>query len=319
MNRIALALLVMCLTAGSAAASDFPNRPIRFLQGFAPGGNADIISRVLAEEMSKSLGQAVITESKAGAGGNLASDTVAKSTPDGYTIVLLTTGHVISPALYKSLPYDPVGDFEFVSTVTDFPFFIVVHASSPFRSIEDLVAEARSKPGTLTVGTAGVGTGQHMCSELVAVSLATKFVHVPFRGDAGAVTSLLGKNVDFIVAPGTAIFSNIEAGQFRALAVSGSTRWPSLPNVPTLSENVAKGLEVMAWTGVATTKGTPRAAVDRLNDAIRKAMDTPAVSERLKSLGGYPRSSSPEDLTSKATSQVQLWKDVATKAGIPKQ
>lgn len=319
MSKVVLAFIAMCLTAASAAASDFPNRPIRFLQGFASGGNADIISRVLADEMSKTLGQSVITEAKPGAGGNLASDTVAKATPDGYTIVLLTTAHVISPALSKAQNFDPVGDFEFISTVTDFPFFIVVNADSRFKTIEELVAEARSKPGTLTVGTAGVGTGQHMSSELLAVSLGTKFVHVPFRGDSGAVTGLLGKNVDFIVAPGTAIFGNIEAGQFRALATSGAERWPSLSKVPTLSESAAKGLDVMAWTGVATAKGTPKPIIDRLNAAVLQAMKTSTVRDRLTKLGGYPRSSSPEEMTSKVKSQVQLWKDVAAKAGIEKQ
>jgi tripartite-type tricarboxylate transporter receptor subunit TctC len=233
--------------------------------------------------------------------------------------VLLTTGHVISPALYKSLSFDPVGDFEFVSTVTEFPFFIVVNANSPYKSIEDLVAAARSKAGSLTVGTAGVGTGQHMSSELLAVSLGIKFVHVPFRGDSAAVTALLGSNVDFIIAPGTAILGNIEAGTLRALALSGAERWPSLPNVPTLSETVAKGLQIMAWAGVATTKGTPKEIVARLNEAVRKAIGTSAVSNRLKDLGGYPRSSSPEEMTSKVRSQIQLWKDVADKAGLEKQ
>lgn len=318
MRNLILALL-LCATTVSATADDFPNRPIRLLQGFAPGGNADIISRVLADEMSKTLGQTVITEAKPGAGGNLASDVVAKASPDGYTIVLLTTAHVISPALSKAQNFDPISDFEFISTVTDFPFFIVVNGNSRFKTIGELVAEARAKPGTLTVGTAGVGTGQHMSSELLAVSLGTKFVHVPFRGDAAAVTGLLGNTIDFIVAPGTAIFSNIEAGQFRALATSGARRWGSLPDVPTLSESVTKGLEVMAWTGVATTKGTPKPVVDRLNAAVHQAIKNTTVSDRLTSLGGYPSSSSPEEMTSKVTAQVRLWKDVATKAGLEKQ
>jgi tripartite-type tricarboxylate transporter receptor subunit TctC len=171
----------------------------------------------------------------------------------------------------------------------------------------------------LTVGTAGVGTGQHMSSELLAVSLGTKFIHVPFRGDAAAVAGLLGNTVDFIVAPGTAIFSNIEAGQFRALATSGAQRWGSLPNVPTLSESVTKGLEVMAWAGLATTKGTPKPIVDRLNAAVHQAIKNTTVRDRLTSLGGYPSSSSPEEMTSKVAAQVRLWKDVATKAGLEKQ
>jgi tripartite-type tricarboxylate transporter receptor subunit TctC len=319
MLRLAVALVAATLSFHGACAQDYPNRPIRFLQGFAPGGNADTISRVLAEEISKSAGWNIVNEAKVGAGGNLASDAVAKAEPDGYSLVLFTTGHVISPALNRQLGFDPVEDFSFISTVTEFPFFIVVGADSRFKSIEDLVKEMRAKSGALTVGTAGVGTGQHMCSELFAVSHKTKLVHVPFRGDAGAVTALLSGNVDFIIAPGTAIFGQIEAGKFRALAVSGATRWPSLPQVPTIAESGAPGFEVMAWTGVATTKGVARPIVDKLNAAFRKAIAAPVVAEKLKGLGSVPVSSNPADVTEKVRSQVKLWKEVAEKAGLEKQ
>lgn len=319
MIRIAAALIGAMFAFDAAIAQDYPTRPIRFLQGFAPGGNADTISRVLAEEMSKTFKAGFINEAKVGAGGNLASDAVAKSDPDGYSIVLFTTGHVISPALNKSLGFDPVEDFSFISTVSEFPFFIVVGADSRFKTIDDLVKAAREKPGTLTVGTAGVGTGQHMCSELFAVSLKSKFVHVPYRGDAGAVTALLGGNVDFIIAPGTAIFGQIEAGKFRALAVSGKQRWASLPNVPTIAESGAPGFEVLAWTGVATTKGVAKPIVDKLNTEVRRAIAVPTVSDKLKGLGSVPVSSTPEDVTEKVRSQVKLWKEVAEKAGLEKR
>ncbi|HWV43248.1 Bug family tripartite tricarboxylate transporter substrate binding protein [Pseudorhodoplanes sp.] len=319
MIRFAAALIGAMFAFDAAIAQDYPTRPIRFLQGFAPGGNADTISRVLAEEMSKTFKAGFINEAKVGAGGNLASDAVAKSDPDGYSIVLFTTGHVISPALNKSLGFDPVEDFSFISTVSEFPFFIVVGADSRFKTIDDLVKAAREKPGTLTVGTAGVGTGQHMCSELFAVSLKSKFVHVPYRGDAGAVTALLGGNVDFIIAPGTAIFGQIEAGKFRALAVSGKQRWASLPNVPTIAESGAPGFEVLAWTGVATTKGVAKPIVDKLNTEVRRAIAVPTVSDKLKGLGSVPVSSTPEEVTEKVRSQVKLWKEVAEKAGLEKR
>ncbi len=319
MIRFAAALAGALFAFDAAVAQDFPTRPIRFLQGFAAGGNADTISRVLAEEMSKTFKPGFVNEAKAGAGGNLASDTVAKADADGYSIVLFTTGHVISPALNKSLGFDPVEDFSFVSTVSEFPFFIVVGADSRFKSVADLMKEAREKPGSLTVGTAGVGTGQHMCSELFAVSLKSKFVHVPYRGDAGAVTALLSGNVDFIIAPGTAIFGQIEAGKFRALAVSGKERWASLPNVPTIAESGAPGFEVLAWTGVATTKGVAKPVVDKLNAEVRRAIAVPAVAEKLKSLGSVPVSSTPAEVTEKVRNQVKLWKDVAEKAGLEKR
>jgi tripartite-type tricarboxylate transporter receptor subunit TctC len=285
--------------AQHATAEDYPTRPIKFLQGFAPGGNADVITRVLGDEMAKSLGQPVIAEARPGAGGNLASEQIARATPDGYAI-----------------SFDPVNDFEFISTVSDFPFFIVVNAASPHRDLAELVAAARDRPGTVTAGTAGVGTGQHMCTELFATSIGTKFVHVPFRGDAGAVTALLGGNVDFIVAPGTAIFGNIEGGKFRALAISGKQRWAPLASVPTVAETVAPGFEMMAWVGVATTRGVAKPIVERLNREVRQAMAQPAVDKRLRDLGGIPGSSTPQEMTDKVAFHVKRWKEVAEKAGI---
>ncbi len=293
MRLIATLLAALVALAAPAAAQDFPNRPIRVLHGFAAGGNADIVARIMAEEMRKTLGQSLIVEPRPGAGGNIASQATARSDADGYTIVLLTTAHAISPALVKSLNFDPVADFQFLSMVTDFPFFIVVNEASRFRTIQDLVAEAKAKPGTVTAGTAGVGTGHHMGLELMSSALDVKFVHVPYRGDSGAITGVLGNSVDFIIAPGAAVLSSIEGGKLRALAVTGPQRWPATPAVPTLSESVSPGLQMMAWIGFAAPKDTPRPVVDRLNTAIRQAVDTPDVRARLASLGGYPSTSTP--------------------------
>jgi tripartite-type tricarboxylate transporter receptor subunit TctC len=309
----------LLLHANTAVAQEYPNHPIRFLQGFAPGGTADTITRLLSVEMEKTLRQPIINEARTGAGGNLASDVTAKARPDGYTLVLLTTGHVISPAIFKSLSFDPVQDFEFISTVTEFPFFLVTNASSPYKSLQDLIAAARAKPGTITVGTAGIGTGQHMCSELFATTIGAKLVHVPFRGGQAAVLALLGNNIDFMIDGGTTVFSGIEAGTLRALAVSGPQRWPSLPDVPTIQESGFPGFEVLAWAGVATTKGTPRPIVNRLNQAIQSAIATPTVSDRLRSLGGIPRSSTPEEMRAKITSQIARWQSVADEANLTKQ
>jgi len=322
MMRCAFGLAVaMGLMLGGfpAVAQEYPTRPLRFLQGFAPGGNADAVTRILGEELAKALGQPVVSEARPGAGGNLASEATAKANPDGYTIVLLTTAHVISPALYKSLNFDPVNDFAFITSVSDFPFLIVVDAESRFKTMQDLAAEARAKPGALTVGTAGIGTGQHMCSELLAGSLKTKFVHVPFRGDAGAVTALLGKNVDFIIAPATAVIGNIQGGKFRALAVSGLKRWDGLPSVPTVAETVAPGFEMMAWMGVATTRGVPQPIVERLNKELRQVIAMPKVVERLGNLGAVTRTSTPAETTEWVRTQIKRWVEVAEKAGIQRQ
>lgn len=319
MRLIASLLAAALAWSAPATASDYPNRPIRVLHGFAAGGNADIVARIMGEEMRKTLGQSLIVEPRPGAGGNIASQATARAEADGYTIVLLTTAHAISPALVKSLNFDPVGDFQFLSMVTDFPFFIVVNEASRFRTIQDLVAEAKAKPGTVTAGTAGVGTGHHMGLELMSSALDVKFVHVPYRGDSGAITGVLGNSVDFIIAPGAAVLSSIEGGKLRALAVTGPQRWPATPSVPTLSESVSPGLQMMAWIGFAAPKDTPRPVVDRLNTAIRQAVDTPDVRARLASLGGYPSTSTPEEMTRRVTEQITLWKDVAAKAGMQAQ
>jgi len=207
---MALAVGLAC-SAVSALAQQYPTRPIRFVQGFAAGGNADVITRVLGAEMSKSLGQPVIFDARVGAGGNIAAEQVARAEPDGYTLLLVTTAHLVSPALYNSLGYDSINDFAFISSVTNVPFFIVTHAESPYKTIKDFVDAAKAKPGTLTIGTAGVGTGQHMGMELFAAATGIKVLHVPFRGDSAAVTGLLGKTVDAIVTPGTVVFGNIQA------------------------------------------------------------------------------------------------------------
>ncbi len=307
------------LTVLSAAADDYPSRPIRFLQGFAPGGNADVVTRVLGDELGKSLGQPVIAESRPGAGGNLASEQAAKAAPDGHTIVLLTTGHVISAALYKSLPFDPVKDFSFITTVSEFPFFFVVNAKSRFQTIAQVVAAARATPSAVTFATAGLGTGQHMAGELFASTVGAKMLHVPHRGDSAAVTALLSGSVDLVIAPATALLSLVEAGTFRALAVSSKQRWGRLPDVPTVAETVAPDYEVTAWMSVAAPRGLPKPIVDRLNAELRRIIGLPQVDKRLRDLGAFPVSSTPEAVTERTQAEIARWNRVIDAAGIARQ
>lgn len=306
-------------TPGTAPAQDYPVRPIRFLQGFAPGGNADVISRLLGEELSRALGQPVVPEAHAGAGGNLATEIAAKAAPDGHTIVLLTTGHVISAALYKSLPFDAVADLQYVSTVSDFPFFIVVRADARYRTVADVVARAKDNPGAVTFGSAGVGTGQHLTGELFAASVGAKMIHVPFRGDSAALTGLLSGDIDFIVAPATAISGNVAAGTLRALATSGPARWGGWPEVPTVAETVAPAFQVLAWSGVATARDVPRPVVDRLNGELGRVLALPHVRERLAELGSTARASTPEAMTERVKTEIARWRGVIDAAGIPRQ
>lgn len=317
-----LALSAGLLLAGIASisqpagAADYPTRPITFLQGYAPGGTADVLARIVGKELSASLGQPVVVEARPGVGGNLASEQASRANPDGYTLVMLTTAHVISPSLYKRLAFDPIKDFEFIGNVVDAPYIVVVNEDSPYKTMKELAAAARAKPGSLTVGTAGVGTGQHICEEILASSLGTKFVHVPFRGDAAAVTGLLSHTVDIVVAPGTALRANIKAGKFRALGISSPKRWSELPDVPTIAETVAPGYDVVGWLGVATTHGTPQPVVDKLRAALKQAMAMSSVDKQIENLGLVPHYIPGPEMQSRVSGQISLWHQAIVKAGI---
>jgi tripartite-type tricarboxylate transporter receptor subunit TctC len=319
MRQLGIIAAAVLTLATSAGAQDYPSKPIRMLQGFAPGGNADAIARVLSDEMSKGLKQTITVEAKPGAGGNLASAEVAKATPDGYTMMLFTTGHVISAAMYKQLPFDPINDFAYITTVSELPFLIVVNpAKSPHKTIADLIAAAKAKPGSLTVGTAGVGTGQHLATEMLSSMTGAKLLHVPHRGDSGAVTVLLSGDIDCIVAPIPAIQGLLQAGKLRALAVTSAKPWPGLTDIPPVA-SVVPGYEMIAWTGVATTKGTPKPVVDKLNTELRRVIAVPYVQGKLREYGGEPASSTPEEVTAKVKTNIARFNKVIDEAHIPRQ
>jgi tripartite-type tricarboxylate transporter receptor subunit TctC len=302
--------------ATEVVAQSFPNRPIRFLQGFPAGGNADVIVRALGDELSKVLGQPIIAEARPGASGNLATEQVVRAQPDGHQIVLLTTAHVISPALLKAVSFDAVKDLDFISWIADFPFFVAVHNDSPYKTINDLIEGARANPDKLTWGSAGVGSGQHMSGETMAHATKVRVRHVPFRGDAGSVTALLSKSVDFIMAPSTVLVGNIEGGNFRALAVSSKVRAPALKDVPTMSEALKLDIEMQAFNAVATTKGTPKPIVEQLTKAVHAAVTSPGIDKRLRDMGGTPKVTSNDEMAKMIAEQVARWKAFVAEANI---
>src|SRR3954467_6867640 len=241
---IALGLTSAVLLAalvGPAAAQDYPNRPIKFMHGFPPGGNVDIIARLLGNEMGKRLGQSIIIEAKPGVAGSLAAETVARSDPDGYTLLVLPSAHPAHGALAKNVKYKVVDDFDWISIASFCPFIFCVRKDSPIQTLKQLIDEARSHPGTLKYGSAGVGSILHTTVELLGNETKVKFLHVPYRGEAPAITGVLTGDVDFIAATTGPISSRVKSGEFRALAVTGKTRWPDFPDVPTVAETVAPG------------------------------------------------------------------------------
>lgn len=316
------------MVAGAALASSaacpvwsqgYPERAIKIYQGFAPGGNADTIARVVSVEMAKGLGQSFVVEAQTGAGGTIAATTVARAKPDGYTLLLATGGHAVAGALYNKLPYKTVADFEMVSTITYFPFLLVTGAESKYRNFGDLLAAARATPGGLAYGTAGIGSTHHLAGELLSKMTTAQLRHVPYRGDAASLTALLASDVPFIIAPPTAVMANIKAGKIRAIAVTGPQRWSGLPDVPTVAEQGVPGYDVRSWAGLMAPAGTPRAVVERLNAEVLKALQLPIVRTRLEDMGGEARGSTPEEMKAMVSSELQKWTQVVADANIPKQ
>jgi tripartite-type tricarboxylate transporter receptor subunit TctC len=319
--RRATAVLAGCMgLAVAVQAQPYPDKPIRLLHGFAPGGNADTVARVLGAELSAKLGQPVIVEPKPGAGGTLAADTVAKAKPDGYTLLLATGAHAIGAAIQEKLPYDAVKSFQPVSAVTSFPFLFVTHAGSKYHNLQDVLAAARAKPGAINYGSAGVGTGQHMTGALLAQSASLTMTHVPYRGESAAVTALLGGEVDVVVVAPTAVVSHVKAGKLRALATSGSARWPGLPNTPTVAEQGVPKFEARSWTALLAPAGTSQPVVERLNAQVRAALAERTVRAKLEeATGGEAHASTPEEMRAAIEADVQRWTRLVKDAGIPKE
>ena len=315
-RRILCALAMLAALTGAASAQDYPNRIIKFMQGFPPGGNVDIIARLLGSEMSKSLGQSIIVEAKPGVAGSLAAEAVARSDPDGYTLLVVPSAHPAHGALAKKVNYKVVDDFEWISVASFYPFIICVRADSRLHTLKDLIEEARRNPGGLKYGSAGVGSILHTTVELIANETKTKYLHVPYRGEAPAIIGVLQGDVDFIAATTGPISQRVRSGEFRALAVTSKARWRDFPNVPTVAEQGIPGFEVISWTGLAGPAKLPAPVVDKLNAALRRAIAAPEVKRTLESMGGDARATTPAEMRALVASQYATWMKLAKEAGI---
>jgi len=297
----------------------YPEHAIKILQGFAPGGNADNIARALGNEMGKGLNQNFVVEAQTGAGGTIAATTVARAKPDGYTLLLATGGHAVAGALYNSLAYKTVADFEMVSTITYFPFLIVTSADSKFKTLNDLLDAAKKAPESVSFGSAGIGSTHHLAGELLAKMAKVKLLHVPYRGDAASITALMANDVSCIVVPPTAVTSNIKAGKIRALATSGAQRWSGMPELATVAEQGVANYDVRSWAGLMAPAGTPKAVVERLSLEVNKALMVASVKSRLEDMGGDVKGSTPEEMRAMVSAELQKWNQVVADAKIPKQ
>jgi tripartite-type tricarboxylate transporter receptor subunit TctC len=315
-RRAALAGLAALAAGPARAQPGWPARAITLVHGLAPGGPSDIIARIIAEGLARRLGQQVVVDARPGAGGRVAAGQIARAAPDGYTLMTIPSGHAVSAALYKNLPYRTIDDFSMISLLTEYPFVVVTHVDHPIRTLADLISTAQSRPTPLLFGSAGNGSLQHLAGELLAKTVNATFQHVPYRGSAQAITDLLAKRIDFIVDSPTAELEFIRAGQVRALAVTGASRFFSLPEIPTTAEAGIPGYTFTSWQGLVAPAGLPAAVVDRLNAEIAGLLAEPAVAERIRMVGNDPSPSSPDAFRARIAADIDKWTKVVDAAKI---
>jgi len=304
---------------GVAYAQSYPNKPIHIFVPFAAGGAVDALARIVSPKLGDSLGQPIVVENRPGAGGNLAADLVAKSAPDGYTLLLTTNGHAISPALYRKLPFDAVKDFAPVTQLLATTLILVANPKFPAANTRELIALAKAKPGALNYGSTGVGNPLHLTMELLKISAGIDIVPVPYKGDAPLSAALMAGEVDVAVVPLATSVQNIKAGRIKALAVTGARRLASLPEVPTVAESAIAGFDSTSWQGLFAPVGTPREIVERLQRETAKALNAPEVRERLTGLGGEIVASTPEEFEAKFRTDLAMFARIVREARIPLQ
>jgi len=309
--------LVAALASSDAFSQAYPSRPIRFLVGSPPGSGNDLVSRLLAQKLAERLGQPVVVEQKPGGAGLLANDALAKSAPDGHTLVLLSGAHAATAALNRALPYDPLRDFAMVGTVVAYPLVISVAPGSSIRSFADLLERARAAPGKLTYSMTP-GTLVQLLGEWINIEAGTSILGVPYKGSANALVDVLAGRVDATIETGTASFGHIRSGKLRPLAVSSAERHPALPELQTISETLP-GVEMSSWLGLAAPSRTPRPVIDRLNREVRAIVDLPDVRQRLVDLSGVPTLSSPEEMRALVEREIERWKRVVELKNIERQ
>lgn len=311
-----LALLsVLCLQATSAAAQGFPAKPVRVVVPFAPGGATDVVFRLLAPKLSENLGQQVVVENRAGGGSTIGMDVVAKAAPDGYTLGVANLSFAVNPSLLAKLPYDTERDFAPVSLVTIVPLGVSVHPSVPARSVKELIALAKARPGTLNYASSGNGSATHMATEMFKFLTGTDIVHIPYSGGGPAVLAVVGGQVSIYTGSIPSQLQHIKSGKLVALAVTSAKPDPALPGIPTVGETVP-GYEAVEWQGIVVPAGTPGAAIERLNRAIVESVKAPDFNERLAGVGAHAVGSTPGEFAEYLKKELATWSKVIKATGI---
>jgi tripartite-type tricarboxylate transporter receptor subunit TctC len=323
-NRVRTLLqLLLCAFVASAvsparasAADSYPQRPIRLIVPFAAGGGADIIARLLSAKMAETLRQQIVVDTRAGAGSVLGTDLAAKANPDGYTLALVATAHVLNPGLVPKLPYDSITDFAPITMAVETPLVFVVPASLSINSMDQLIASAKSQPGRIIYGSSGQGTAGHLATELLSVRTGIKMVHVPYKGASQALTDLLGGQIQVVCTSTLPALPQVRAGKLRALAVTTPARSRAAPEIPTVAESGVPGYQATTWYALLAPARTPGTIVSKVHAAAVEALHSSAVTEQLAAQGAEPVANSPEELRKFLQSQIEVWTQVIKQARI---
>ncbi|MDB5839247.1 MAG: transporter [Herminiimonas sp.] len=299
------------------AQDKWPSKPITYVVPFAAGGTTDILGRLIGQRLGPALGTTVIIDNKPGAGGNIGSDFVSKAAPDGYTILGGTiSSHAINISLYPKMPYDPVKSFMPITLIGTLPNVLVVNATSPFRTVQDVIAAAKAKPESISFGSSGNGTSQHLSGELFKSMSGASMLHVPYKGSAPAMQGLLGEQVTLVFENALAAIPLVKSGKLRALAVTSATRDPGLPEVPTIAESGLPGYEIVSWQAIFAPAGTPQAIITRLESEIGKIVQEPEMKARLLAVGVNPSGAGAAELGSFQKAEVAKWGKLIKDANI---
>jgi len=315
MKNILLAALALVSFALPAGAQQYPTRAIKIIVPFGPGGFTDVAARILQKELAPALGQPIVIENKPGAGSTIGTSEVSKAAPDGYTLAMISTAHVISPHLYKSIPYDPIKDFTPVMKLAEGPYVLVTHPSLPVKSVAELISLAKAQPNTIDYASSGNGSAQHLVGALFVTMAGAPLSHVPYKGSAQAMNDVLGGQVkvSFVGVPNA--LPNLASGKLRALAVSTRKRYADLPDVPTLEESGVRGYDATIWLGLLAPPGTPRDIVQKINASIVRILSTPDARKLMASAGVDVATSTPEEFGALMQSELDRWGKVVRETG----
>jgi len=313
--RAAAAVLAVLLASVAGAQATWPVHPVRIIVPFPPGGTSDILARSIGQKLSERLGQPVIVDNRPGAGANIGAETAAKSSPDGYTLLLMSTIHVINPSLYAKLAYDPTRDFAAITLIATTAQVLVVHPSLPVKTVAELIAYAKARPGALYYSSAGNGSQPHLSAEIFKWMTGIDIVHVPYKGAPQAMTDLVAGQVALTFATAPSAVPLVRSAQVRALAVTTRGRITALPDVPTMIEAGVAGYEAVGWNGLVAPAGTPSAIVDRLNAEVVGIVGDPAVSRQLSGEGADPQTSTPTEFAAFLESERAKWAEAVKRSG----